>query len=55
MEWPAVLGLIVALAFGWAIRGRFRRGEPDDENYNGAGAADPALMEAGRQHHGRLW
>ena len=55
MEWPLILVLVVGAAFGWAMRGRLRRGDRDDESYNGGNTADPAIMEAGRQHHGRLW
>lgn len=54
MEWIVVLALVVVLSVGWSMRGRMRRGEPGDEAYNGS-SADPALMEAARKNHGRLW
>ena len=55
MEWIVVLALVLVLSVGWSMRGRLRRGDRADEAYNGGSAADPALMEAGRKNHGRLW
>jgi hypothetical protein len=55
MEWIVVLALVLVLSVGWSMRGRLRRGDADDEAYNGGNAADPAVMEAARKNHGRLW
>jgi type II secretory pathway pseudopilin PulG len=55
MEWIVALVIVAVLAVAWSMRGRMRRGEREDEEYNGGRNADPALMEAARQHHGRLW
>lgn len=55
MEWVVILALIVVLSVGWSMRGRWRRGDSADEAYNGGTAADPAIMEAARKNHGRLW
>ncbi|HEV2010164.1 MAG TPA: hypothetical protein VGS17_03955 [Candidatus Limnocylindria bacterium] len=50
-----ILALIVMLSGGWSMRGRWRRGDSADDAYNGGTAADPAVMEAARKNHGRLW
>ncbi len=55
MEWLwviALLGLVFAPVI-WAMISRLRRGEKEDEAYNGS-SSDPALMEMGRQSHGKL-
>ncbi len=55
MEWLWVVGLL-GLVFApviWAMVSRLRRGEKEDEAYNGS-SSDPALMEMGRQFHGKM-
>jgi hypothetical protein len=55
MEWLWVVGLfglIFAPVIG-AMVSRLRRGDREDEAYNGS-SSDPALMEMGREFHGRI-
>ena len=55
MEWLWVVGLL-GLMFApviWAMVSRLRRGEKEDEAYNGS-SSDPALMEMGRDLSGKI-
>ena len=55
MEWlwvVALVGLVFAPVM-WAMVSRLRRGEKEDEAYNGS-SSDAALMEMGRDFNGRI-
>ena len=53
MEWVLVVLLVILAPAIWGRISRARRGEKGDDDYNGS-SSDAALMEMGREHHGRM-
>lgn len=53
MFWIVLLAVILLGPVIWAMVSRYRRGEREDEVYNGS-SSDPTLMEMGRQYHGNM-